>query len=467
MNKGMKKVLSWILLFSMFSLPFTGCGKVSYLVNKSLDQNENITLVIVGGLHEFKALEYMGQKFTSIYPNCKVEYEFLQNYSETLPKSLTVREHKADLFLTTNIQAGSENMNYAMDLFQYEDQLNLSDTCQGLIENFTYLDGNSVKHLYSVPMGIEMRGLYVNTTLLNTLGIPLPTNKSEFLETCDKLKQAGYMPLQGNPGNFGQQLIFPALVHIIAGQDADAKIKHDVAECSDEAAEELKEPLQFLYDLTQKDYYNYKSVEAETGMFKDASNEAIGRAFLNIVGETNFEKVDDIGVVPFMPGANTLKTVLNKLKEDYHSQIEYEFILAPVSDEGGYAHLSPDRGIAVNKDGNNIDWALEFMQFLFTESNMKEFAKMNNVSPNTNDAVNYISKEYGIPVEQITQPQDITFDYNFFSLIQPIIVSVSKANNPKYMQDDGKGNISAYPIEYYIESLKTAFSEQRSSLVEN
>ena len=55
-----------------------------------------------------------------------------------------------------------------------------------------------------------------------------------------------------------------------------------------------------------------------------------------------------------MPGAMSLKGVMAKVKEDYHSNIDYEFILSPVGDEGGFAYLSPAAGLAVNKNSTNV-----------------------------------------------------------------------------------------------------------------
>lgn len=96
--------------------------------------------------------------------------------------------------------------------------MDLSGTYEGLIQNFTVKEEDS-SHLYAVPFGAEVRGMYVNTTLLTSLNIEVPTNREEFLEACKKLKEAGYVPIQGNPGATPQQLFYPSICNSIANAD--------------------------------------------------------------------------------------------------------------------------------------------------------------------------------------------------------------------------------------------------------
>lgn len=54
----------------------------------------------------------------------------------------------------------------------------------------------------------------------------------------------------------------------------------------------------------------------------------------------------------------------------------------------------------------------------------------------------------------------MTFDYDFYSAVLNALVSVSKGNNPKYID---KGGTALYPFEHYMENLEqllTAPSEE-------
>ena len=172
---------------------FRSCGSntKSQKKNPNLDTSETVNLKVAGSLKDYKALEIVGQKFTELYPNCTIEYEYLQDYGDTLLKRLDSEEDKIDLFSTGNITMDSERRPYALDLNAQTDKLDLS----------------------------EVRGLYVNKTILAKCGLEVPTNREELLEACSVLKENGYIPFQANPGNFGQQLIYPYVASMIANAD--------------------------------------------------------------------------------------------------------------------------------------------------------------------------------------------------------------------------------------------------------
>lgn len=257
--------------------------------------------------------------------------------------------------------------------------------------------------------------------------------------------------------------MFPQLAHMIA---KDSSLKESLTLCDQSALEPLKDTIEFLYTLTENYYYNYKQSESER-RFLDLSDEGISKSFLNIsLGDDNeFVKKDDVGRVPFLTAPDSLMPVLNKCKEDYHSLIDYEFILAPVSEEGGYAYMCPTSGLAINKDSFNRDWSLEFLNFIFTSKYNKLFAKGFNCTPNTKDALKVISKKYAIPESKIGQPADVTFEqYNFFNMINPVLIATTKANNPKYMELQEDGTKKMYASSYYVQLLSDALRKQKESL---
>jgi hypothetical protein len=55
----------------------------------------------------------------------------------------------------------------------------------------------------------------------------------------------------------------------------------------------------------------------------------------------------------------------------------------------------------------------------------------------------------------------MTFDYNFYGVINETLVAISKANNPKYMQVDEAGNETMYPFEYYMQMLSDGFAASK------
>ncbi|MDD2647515.1 MAG: extracellular solute-binding protein [Eubacteriales bacterium] len=457
------KFTALILALAILLAGLSGCADAGYKKNASLSASEPVTLLIAGRNKDFRAIEYVAQEFSKLYPNVKVEYEWLQAFDESLPKRLQSQDDRVDMFITPNLLSDSPYIGDVLDLAEYKDKLDFSDTFPGLTDNFKLVGQDGVVHQYLAPMGGEMRGLYVNKTLLGSLGIKTPETKDELLSACEKLKNAGYIALQDNPGSFAQRLMFPYIVHTIASADKESGVREAFESASPAAAEILKSAMEFIYNLNKEYYYNYKVCETEYNHFKDLTDEGMARSFFNIAeAESGYVKLDDVGNVPFMTSASTISYAMEKVKEDYHSAIEYEFILAPVADYGGVAYMNPTNGIAVNKNSFNIDWTLEFLNFFYSAKANTQFAENYNCAPNTKNALEILSKRFRIPVSQINQPSDIEFSYNLFNTVNPSLVAVSKANNPKYMKDDGAGGIVMYDLEYYMDSLRAAFEEQRA-----
>lgn len=421
---------------------------------------EPVTLTVAGAWPDCRALDAVAAAFTAAYPNCTVRYEYLQDYYASLEKRLNGSE-PVDLFFTTNIQADSALLPYALELYGAEG-LNLADTFDGLIQNFALRGGAEDKAaLYSLPLGAEMRGLYVNTTLLDSLNIDMPTDQASLLAACETLKENGYIPLHGNPGTFAQTLLYPWVSNLIANAP-DPKAAYDrVSARAPGLSEMFRAPFEFLYTLVENGYYDYKRAQTELNLFTDSTDDDYARYFFHVEKRNGeFVKASDLGQVAFMPGTLSLLSTVEKCREDYHSKIEFKFLPAPVGPEGGYAYLSPAHGIAAYKDSLNAEWAVKFLDFLFRPENNKLFAKAFNVIPNTKEAFDYIRSLYDIPDGRISHLGQVTFDYGFYDLITKRLVELSKANNPKYMQTDAAGNVSLYPLTYYLDLLEESFQQK-------
>lgn len=450
----MKRRITLLLSLILLALSIAGAPTLA---------DERVTLVIGGPWTDCRALELIAAKFTAQNPGCEIKYEYIQDFENLIIRRLGDDEYALDLFLTNNILRGTPLTECALDLYSAGDALNLSDTFDGLLKNFTFMDeelGREV--MYAIPLGAEMRGLFVNKTLLNSLGIPMPTNQAELFSACEILKAAGYMPFQGNPGYFGQRLLYPYICDIIANAE-DYEAAHARVEAREPGVSEMfREPLEFLYALVTNYYYDYKAIENTTKAFTDSSDEGSAKSFLSIRKDENgVETVPDTGDCAFWPGALSQLGVLDKVSEDYHSPIEYEFILAPVSVEGGFAYMSPARGIAVNKRSSKLEWALKFMDFLFTPENNIEFAEAFNITPNVKDAFERITRKYGASADRISELGQVTFSYNFYGVMNLKMVDISKANNPKYMVDDGGGNLKIIDFEEFMAQLEANFEEAR------
>ena len=58
---------------------------------------------------------------------------------------------------------------------------------------------------------------------------------------------------------------------------------------------------------------------------------------------------------------------------------EYQFIFPPMGDTGAYEYMEPWYGFSVNQNSDALDYALEFLRFLSTDSELNTLASVKGV----------------------------------------------------------------------------------------
>ena len=461
-----------LLLFLSCVLPSAGCANKKpdngYRKNAALNASDTIQLTIASGKETWPEMETVIAKFSEVYPNCTVVCEYIEEYSDNLPVRLSQTEQKIDIFRTVNIQEKTAYKDNALNLISEDAQkiLDLSHANPGLVANFKYTGAENTQ--YAIPYGGEMRGLYANVTLLKQNGLEIPINRAELLHCCEVLYKNGYVPLQSTPGTFAQQLLYPYICSSIVNGGNYEEMYAAIENIDSGISEYFRDVYTFLYDLVEKGYYDYKRVEEELGYTFDGSD-GKARNFLNItqVGDDAYEKQDDVGKIAFMPDTQAFEIDLAKAKSDYHSEIEYAFILSPVGETGGYAYLSPSDGLAINKQSDHVDWALEFLNFFFTPEIAVAFAEETGKIPNTADAL----LKYDVPEGHACDVGQVTFSYPFYKTVTTLMmggyeddmIGISKMNAKKYMKENDDGAYSfLYTVDDYLARLETEFQRIKS-----
>jgi ABC-type glycerol-3-phosphate transport system substrate-binding protein len=476
-----RKPLSLLIL--LLSLLSTGCAKdtTAYEKNTSLPTTP-VTLRLAGQSPSFKALQTVFNNFKKIYPNVTVTYEYIQNYSTNLKKrfiadkavsdaSGTPTGEEIDLFITENITSSSAFKDYALNLNGVGKKINLSQTYSGFIKNFTIQTTNE---LYAVPFGGEVRGMYVNKTLLNEFNLKVPTNYSEFMSCCKTLKDAGYIPLQGNPGVFSQLLMYPYCCDLIANADDYQGTYDKVNSIVDGVSEIFRAPMQRLYDIITNYYYNYDFVEKNYYHYTNGSDTGAASDFLTVPGTITYDgatvtkSTDKLSRTAFLPESMSFQELLDNTKEEAGSNQEYEFILSPMGDNGGFAYLSPSSGIAVARYSPHQEFALEFMNYLFNKKINKAFAKNYYVIPNTDDTLDLFKQTFpdAAANKRLSNLGQVTFDYVFYNPMKAGLMACSKGNKQKtgYMDQDSSGNWSIYPFSHFMDNLETEFQKVKKAM---
>lgn len=468
--KRKKQVLTRILCFAIcFSniCLISGCGSsaAGYKKNKELDTSKEVVLRIAIRDETWPEMDSVVTQFEKIYPNCTIECEYIEEYAVNLGTRLQQDNPKIDIFRTTNIQEATEYKDSALNLISEESQkyLNLSGANQGLVSNFRYTGAEDVQ--YAIPYGGEMRGMYVNKTLLAKYGLKIPTNRAELMNCCEILYAEGYIPFQSSVGTFAQQLLYPYICNSIVNGGSYEEMYASIENIEPGISEYFRDAYAFLYEIVEKGYFDYSRVDEELGYTFDG-NEGKAKDFLNVikVADDQYEKQDDIGKIPFLVDTQAFGLELARTKADYHSEIEYEFILSPVGEDGGYAYLSPADGLAINNQSDNIDWSLEFLNFFFTPSVSKGFAKEAGKISNTEDAL----VQYDVPEDHISDVGQMTFSYTFYKTVttpmmggyKDDMVGISKMTSKKYMKDNGDGTFRImYTLEDYMTRLEAEFQK--------
>lgn len=474
MKKCIRAISAMLAILICLSCAFSlaGCGDdgkaKAYKKNTGLDTSAEITLRIASSKETWPEMENVIAEFEKIYPNCTIVCEYIEEYSKMLDIRLEQSEQKIDIFRTVNIQEGTVYRDKALNLISEESKkiLDLSGTNPGLLENFKYMAEENTQ--YAVPYGGEMRGMYVNVTLLNKFGLSVPKNRAELLNCCKVLYDNGYVPLQSSCGTFGQQFLYPYICNMIVNGGDYERVYASVENIDAGISEYFRDAYALLYEIVEKGYFDYSRVEEEYGYKFGNSNEK-AMDFLNIVstGDDEYAKKDDEGKIAFMIDTQAFNSSLSKMKSDYHSGIEYVFITSPVGVDGGYAYLSPSDGLGINKNSDNIDWSLEFLNFFFTPEITTVFAEETGKIPNTADAL----LKYDIPAERACDVGQVTFSYGFYKTVTTLLltgyedmIGIGKMNAEKYMTDNGDGTYSLkFTLDDYMERLEAEFMNVKNS----
>lgn len=322
----------------------------------SLDTDKATTLEIAGYMGNFEALDQVINDFNEYYPNVTVTYE--QNNAGELAEYLKNNQY-CDIFMTNmaNIHDKNSTSSYAGDYCLDLSQENLdTDAIEPeMLKSYT-VDGK----LMSIPIARNMCGIVVNKTLLEKEGLDIPQTYPEFINACKILKEKGYTPIQASKIHASSDLVLPMAMCMIAN---DSSLLSKINASDPSAADSLTEVYEKLNDLYAEGYMD-ASLNAE---YPDDNYDGAILKF--------FE-----GDVPFW--VCTTECVSGMKKRESKSEafsanpFEYTFIDAPLSDDGAYVYEEPWYGFAVNRESDNIDYAVEFMQFLMTEDELNTIASV-------------------------------------------------------------------------------------------
>ena len=360
MNKPIKMIA---LLLALLML-LCACGSekaadtpaASAAFAPKLDTQKAVELECAVSFGNFEAFDQVINHFNELYPNVKVTY--YQSFSHV--PDFIENNPGVDIFMTSTEKGYPEEA--CADLSAAG--VDVSAVVPGLLKSTT-VDGK----VLSVPMGLLLKGLVVNKTLLEKEGLSVPETWPEFLNALEVLKQKGYTPIQG-PNSAVASLCYDMGMPLAAD---DEKLYNAILSGDADGASDMKVVFERLKELTDKGYID-PELNAE---YPD--NNYDGAILKFFEGDVPFWVCDTEKV-------SGMKKRESKSEAFSANPFSYEFIYAPLGDTGVYEFVAPWYGFAVYKDSEVYDYAVEFLRFLSQKSELDTLASVKGIPGVTDTA---------------------------------------------------------------------------------
>ena len=335
----------------MMTLLLTGCGEAQSADSEGftplLDTEKEVTIKVVGGYDNFPSLEQVALDFNEYYPNVVIDYSKVDDYSN-MYETLLTDNPDVDIFMANNTAVKNSEVvkSVAVDIADEELDFDLTALDEGVLES-----AKSGDSLLRLPLYSVCDGLIVNMDLLAENGLTLPQNYEEFINCCEVLKAAGYTPIYGYDGSdkMSHGLYGAMVLTMAAKNNTDGSISEALNNEEEGACQVYLEGLERVEAFRQLGYYSKES----NADIEDSYEGAILRFFE--------------GDVPFLSA--TTETMSGTKKRESKSEsfsanpFEYTFIASPMGEDGSYIYVNSSDGLAINKNGANLEYATEFMRF--------------------------------------------------------------------------------------------------------
>lgn len=353
-------IKKWMVLLGIAaSVGLSGCAKEEKKTSSfepKLDTEAKAVLSTAGFFGNFEALDQVIADFNEYYPNIEFTYEqiSIDNFDSYIDANPNI-----DVMMTSEeifAKYGDSVNSKCADLEKEGVSL---DAIEPSMLRRGYHDGK----LSCIPMGQNIYGLIVNLSILEKEGLKVPNNYEEFIAVLTALKEKGYIPIQGPNSKVYAELTQNMAYDLILN---DETLYKDLLAGKEDAAEKLQPVYDKLDEMMEKGFFDSSVNETYP---KDNYDQAI----LNF-----FE-----GDVPFWV-CNTEKVSGMKKRESKSEAFQknpfaYEYIYAPLGENGAYAYREPWFGFSVNKNAENYDYAVEFVRFLATKDEINTMAEIKGI----------------------------------------------------------------------------------------
>ena len=357
----MKKKLAVCAMLALTTFCLASCAEKNEGTTASegfepkLDTKTEETIDIAGFMGNFESLDQVINEFNEIYPNVTFSYDHNAPYmlAEYLENNQNI-----DIFMTDdqNLTQPDLKDNYVADhcLDLSGTSIDLSGLRTEAVKAST-IDGQ----VLTMPIMQNTFGLVVNKTLLKEEGLEVPETYPQFLETLAKLKKSGYIPLQGSEKHLYAELVMNMAMNLLGN---DPELLENCKQGDGQAVRALVPVFERLQEIVDQGYTDYKT---NCTYPEDNYDGSI---------MTFFE-----GKVPFYvcnaECVSGMKKRESKSEAFTEHPFEYEFLYAPIGEEGAYAYTQPWYGFAISKDSDSKEMSEEFLRFMAQSDKLQEMAQ--------------------------------------------------------------------------------------------
>lgn len=355
-----------LIAASMLAVGFSGCSGNGDTTDTSdsgfvpsMDTNAQAVIDVNGSWSNFQALESAAANWNKIYPNVEINYVKIDSYNSMLSK-LTSGDSRPEIVMFDLSSYYEEKDSIIGNLTDLSDiGLDLAAVNSSAVSSQTY-DGK----LCSLPWGVLATGFVANTTLLDSLGLEIPTTHDEMMETFQTLVDNGYTPVQGCTNGFYQNLMNNDMKYKVMHVD-DYQALHDslanvTAGCSSVFADEFTEML----ELTEKNYVSAQINDSITDNYE-------GNILHFFEGNTPFLCFNT-------EGFSGMKKRESKSEKFTAEPFEYEFVALPICTNEPTLSMGFLPGLSIVSGSENEEWAKEFLRFVCS-SELNEMAEVKGV----------------------------------------------------------------------------------------
>ncbi len=307
--------------------------------------------------------------FEAQHPNVTVETNFIP-FAQYLPalEAMIAGEELPDVFFGHVMVAELGRAGAIVNYSEVMDEEFLSGFFPGPTRQFTF-DGN----LYALPWTSQMFGIFVNGAIMEELGLEPPETWDELIEMAPTIREAGYIPLSW--GNAAGNVCPDFLLPLITQYGGDVYALDDL---TDPDVSWDSEPVINALDLLKRLQEAGVFVDGINGVSEEQGAQIAysGRAAMFYAGS-------------WYPGGLFAQQAPQEWMDNYY--VIKNPALTP--DDIHWSGNGSGEGWVVNANSDNLDLALEFVQYLFSDEAYQIHIEATQNMPSMPAAMDYLEND--------------------------------------------------------------------------